>query len=78
MNLTPSQRSGLKTMLIVGFLLIIAAYLFVSLIFKMQLLMSPCELCVESQPYLKQCFVDQMNFNTIVPGGINFSDMGFT
>jgi len=75
MKLTKQQRSGIITMLVVAMVIIIGAYLLVNTIFKLQLLMTPCELCVESQPYLKKCFGEQMYYESIVPGGINISEL---
>jgi len=73
MNITKQQKSALITILIVAFVTILMIYLFVSLIFKVQLLTSPCELCAETKPYLKQCFGEQTYYNNLIPGGINFT-----
>jgi len=75
MNLTKQQKDGLKTMLIVLIVVLIVVYLFINIVFKVQLLSTPCELCVESQPYLLDCFHKEMYYHQIVPGGINISDL---
>jgi len=73
MNLTQQQKTGLKTMVIVLIATLIIVYLFISIMFKVQLLSTPCELCVESQPYLTRCFQQEMYYDQLIPGGINVS-----
>ena len=66
----------LITIAVVAFVVLLIAYLFISIIFKAQLLMTPCELCVEAQPYLKQCFAQQMGYAQVLNGTvINISEV---
>ena len=71
MKLTKDQKKGMWVILMVAFVTVLTVYLFISILFKVQLLSTPCELCVESQPYLKSCFHNQMFVEELVPGGID-------
>lgn len=75
MNLTKNQRSAMITILIVAFVTLLTIYLFISIIFKVQLLTTPCELCVEQNPSISYCVNQQLYYNSIFPGEINLSNL---
>jgi len=76
MIISKEKKEAIIVILVTAVVLLVILYLAISILFKAQLLLTPCELCAANEPYLKQCLGEQRYYHSLVPGGLNLSGIG--